>query len=150
VRFLHSTSRRFLGDQLSRRAKSPGSATPGIALARQLQGRHLPQIQRQHRPSSVHHELQGSHRIVRRGRCHYGQVLHHRTRRPGLDLVHQVTATVHRVLERASRQVLAQLSRVPTRYRRPGRVIPLQAAGKGNPSRVLQEIPDAQIATAIS
>jgi hypothetical protein len=59
-------------------------------------------------------------------------------------------STVHQVLERASRQIPPQLPRVPTRHRRSGRVIPLQAAGKGNPPRILQKIPDAQIATAIS
>jgi hypothetical protein len=122
ARPLHSNSCRFLGDQLSRRAKSSGSAAPSITLDRKLQGRYLPQIQRQHRPGSVHHELLGRRRIIRRGRCHHGQVLHHHTRRPDLDLVHQVTTTVHRVLERASRQIPAQLSRVPTRHRRPSRV----------------------------
>jgi hypothetical protein len=91
----HPTSHSFLGDQLPRRVKPPGSTTPSIALARQLQGRHLPQIQWQYRPGSVHHELLGSRRIVRRGRRHNGQILHHHTRRPDLDLVHQVTATVH-------------------------------------------------------
>jgi hypothetical protein len=67
ARPLHPIRRSFPGDQLSRRVKPLGSATPGIALARQLQSRHLLQIQQQHRPGSVHHELPGSHRIDRRG-----------------------------------------------------------------------------------
>jgi hypothetical protein len=79
VQPFHPTSHSFLGDQLSRRAKPPSSTTLGITMARQLQGRRLPQIQRQYRPGSVHHELPGSRRIVRRGRRHNGQILHHRT-----------------------------------------------------------------------
>jgi hypothetical protein len=47
-------------------------------MARQLQGWDLPQIQRQHRPSTIHHELSSRRRIIRRGRRHNGQVLHHR------------------------------------------------------------------------
>jgi hypothetical protein len=43
-------------------------------MARQFQGRGLPQVQRQHRPSTVYHELSGRCRIVRRGRLHDGQV----------------------------------------------------------------------------
>jgi hypothetical protein len=98
-----SPSCRFPGYQLSRRAKSSGSAAPSITLACQLQGWCLPQIQRQHRPGSVHHELPSRHCIVRRGRRHYGQVLHHHTRRPGLNLVYQATTTINRVLEGTSR-----------------------------------------------
>jgi hypothetical protein len=59
-------------------------------MARQPQGRDLPQVQRQHRPSTIHHELSSRRRIIRRGRRHNGQVLHHRPRGSGLDLVHQV------------------------------------------------------------
>jgi hypothetical protein len=141
---------RISGNQLSRRAKSSVSVAPSITLGYQFQGRCLPQIQRQYRPGSVHHELPSCRCIVRRGRRHYGQVLHHRTRRPSLNLVYQVTATVNRVLEGTSRQVPAQFPRISGRHRCTGLVIPLQAAGKGNPSRILQKIPDAQIATAIS
>jgi hypothetical protein len=112
---------------------------PGLPTS----GSVLPQIQWQHRPSSVHHELPSRRCIVRMGRRHHGEVLHHRTRRTGLDLVYQVTATVDRVLERASRQIPAQFPRIPARHRCTGRVIPLQAAGKENPSRILQKIPDA-------
>jgi hypothetical protein len=39
----------------------PGSAAPSITMAHQLQGRGIPQVQRQHRPSTIHHELP-SHR----------------------------------------------------------------------------------------
>jgi hypothetical protein len=52
-------------------------------MARQFQGRGLPQVQQQHRPSTVYHELSSRCRIVRRGRRHDGQVLHHCPRRPG-------------------------------------------------------------------
>jgi hypothetical protein len=140
---LHSPSCRFPGNPLSRRVKSSGSAAPSITLACQLLGRCLPQIQRQHRPRSVHHELPSCRCIVRRERRHYGHVLHHRTRRPDLNLVYQATATINRVLEGTSRQVPAQFPRIPARHKRTGRVIPLQVAGKGNHSRILQKIPDA-------
>jgi hypothetical protein len=59
-------------------------------MARQFQGRGLPQVQRQHRPSTLYHELSSRCRIVRRGRRHDGQVLHHCPRRPSPNLVHQV------------------------------------------------------------
>jgi hypothetical protein len=59
-------------------------------MARQLQGRDLSQVQRQHRPSTVYHELSGRRCIIRRGQHHDGQVIHHRTRRLGPHLVHQV------------------------------------------------------------
>jgi hypothetical protein len=53
-------------------------------MARQLQGRGLPQVQWQHQPSTVYHELSSRYCIVRRGRRHDGQVLHHRPRRSAL------------------------------------------------------------------
>jgi hypothetical protein len=59
-------------------------------MARQLQGRDLPQVQRQHRPSTIHHELSSRRHIIQRRRRHNGQVFHHRPRGSGLDLVHQV------------------------------------------------------------
>jgi hypothetical protein len=68
---------------------------------------------------------------------------------PGLDLVHQVAAIVHRLLERTPRQVSAQLPRVPTRYRRLGRAITLQAAREGSPPGVLPQVPNSQVTTAI-
>jgi hypothetical protein len=59
-------------------------------VARQLQGRDLPQVQRQRRPNTIHHELPSRCRIIQRGGRHNGQVFHHRPRGSGLDLVHQV------------------------------------------------------------
>jgi hypothetical protein len=118
-------------------------------VACQLQGRDLPKVQRQHRPSTIHHELPSHRRIVRRGRRHNGQVFHHRPRGSGLDLVHQVAAIVHRLLERTPGQVSAQLPRVPTRYRRFGRAITLQAAREGNSMGVLPQVPDSQVTTTI-
>jgi hypothetical protein len=41
-------------------------------MARQFQGRGLPQVQQQHRPSTVYHELSSRCRIIRRGRRHDG------------------------------------------------------------------------------
>jgi hypothetical protein len=130
----HPPSCRFLGNQLPRRAKSSGSTAQSVTLASQLQGRHLPPIQRQHRPGSVHHELLSHRCIIRRGRRHHGQVFHHRTRRPSPNLVYQATATFNRDVEGASRQVPTEFPRIPTRHRCIGRVITLQAAREGNPS----------------
>jgi hypothetical protein len=81
-------------------------------MARQLQGRDLPLVQRQHRPSTVHHELSSRCRIIRRGRRHDGQVLYHRPRRSGPNLVHHVAPIVHRLLEKSLGQISAQLPRV--------------------------------------
>jgi hypothetical protein len=117
-------------------------------MARQLQGRGIPQVQQQHRPSTIHHELPSRRHIIRRGRRHNGQVFHHCPRRPGLDLVHQVATTVHRLLERTPRQVSAKLSRVPARHRCFGRAITLQIAREGNPTGVLPQVPDSQVPTA--
>jgi hypothetical protein len=103
-------------------------------MARQLQGRDLPQVQRQHRPSTVHHELSSRCRIIRRGRRHDGQVLHHLPRRSGPDLVHQVAPIVHRLLEKSLRQISTQLPRVPPRHRCLARTVTLQAAGERNPT----------------
>jgi hypothetical protein len=89
-------------------------------MAHQLQGGDLSQVQRQHRPSTVYHELSGRRCIIRRGRRHDGQVIHHRPRRPGPHLVHQVATTVHRLLEKSAGQIPAQLPRVPPRHRRLG------------------------------
>jgi hypothetical protein len=127
---------------------APGAATPSVTIARQLQSRDLPQVQRQHRPSTIHHELSSRHHIIRRGRRHNGQVLHHRPRGPSLDLVHQVAPIVHRLLEKSPRQVSAQLPRVPPRHRCLGRAVTLQTAGEGNPTGVLPQVPDSQVTTA--
>jgi hypothetical protein len=135
-------SRRFRGNQLSRQVKSSGSAAPSVNLASQLQGRYLLQIQRQHQPRSVHHELPSHRCIIQRRRHHYGQVLHHRARRPILNLVYQATATIDRVLQGTSRQVPTQFLGIPARHKCIGQVIPLQAARKGNPSLILQKISD--------
>ena len=75
-------------------------------MARQLQGRDLPQVQWQHRPNTVHHELSSPRRIIRRGQRHDGQVFHHRPRGPGPNLVHQVAPVVHRLLEKSPGQIL--------------------------------------------
>jgi hypothetical protein len=128
--------------------EAPGSATPSVTMARQLQGRDLPQVQRQHRPSTIHHELSSRCRIIRRRRRHNGQVFHHRPRGSSLDLVHQVAPTVHQLLERTLRQVSAQLSRVPTRHRCFGQAITLQTAREGNPTGVLPQVPDSQVTAA--
>jgi hypothetical protein len=117
-------------------------------MAHQLQGRDLPQVQRQHRPSTIHHELSSHRRIIRRGRRHNGQVFHHHPRGSGLDLVHQVSPIIHRLLEKSLRQVSAQLPRVPTRHRCLGRAITLQTAREGNPTGVLPQVPDSQVTTA--
>jgi hypothetical protein len=117
-------------------------------MARQPQGRDLPQVQRQHRPNTIHHELSSRHRIIWRGRCHNDQVFHHRPRGSSLDLVHQVAPIVHRLLERTLRQVSAQLPRVPTRHQCIGRAITLQTAREGNPTGVLPQVPDSQVTTA--
>jgi hypothetical protein len=45
------------------------------------------------RPGPIHHELPSCRCIIQRGRRHHGQILHHRTRRPSPNLVHQATAT---------------------------------------------------------
>jgi hypothetical protein len=76
-------------------------------MARQLQGRDLPQIQRQHRPNTIHHELSSRCCIIWRVRHHKGQVLHHRPQRSGLNLVHQVAPIIHRLLEKSPGQVSA-------------------------------------------
>jgi hypothetical protein len=117
-------------------------------MARKLQGRDLPQVQRQHRPSTIHHELSSHRCIIRRRRRHNVQVRHHRPRGSDLDLVHQVAPTVHRLLERTPRQVSAQLSRVLTRHRCFGRAITLQTAREGNHTGVLPQVPDSQVTTA--
>jgi hypothetical protein len=117
-------------------------------MACQLQGRDLSQVQRQHRPSTIHHELSSRCRIIWRGRHHNGQVFHHRPRGSGLDLVHQVAPIVHRLLERTLRQVSAQLPRVPTRHRCICRAITLQTAREENPMGVLPQVPDSQVTTA--
>jgi hypothetical protein len=117
-------------------------------MACQLQGRDLPQVQRQHRPSTIHHELSSHCRIIQRGRRHNGQVFRHRPRRSGLDLVYQVAPIVHRLLEKSPRQVSAQLPRVPTRHRCLGRAITLQTAREGKPTVVLPQVPDSQVTTA--
>jgi hypothetical protein len=85
-------------------------------MPRQLQGRGLPQVQWQHRPSTVYHELSSRCCIGRRGRRHDGQVLHHRPQRPGPNLVHQVAPAVYRLLEKSPGQISAQLPRVPPRH----------------------------------
>ena len=87
-------------------------------MARQLQGRDLPQVQRQHRPSTVHHELSSHYHIIWGGRRHDGQVLHHCPQGSGPNLVHQVASVVHRLLEKSPGQISAQLPRVPPRHRR--------------------------------
>jgi hypothetical protein len=117
-------------------------------MAHQLQGRGLPQVQRQHRPSTVHYELSSRCRIIRRGRRHDGQVLHHRPRGSGPNLVHQVAPAIHRLLEKSLGQISAQLPGVPPRYRRLGRTVTLQAAGEKNPMGVLPQVPDSQVTTA--
>ncbi len=63
---------------------------------------------------------QSSRSIVRRGRRHDGQVLHHCPRRPGPNLVHQADPAVYRLLEKSPGQISAQLPRVPPRHRRLG------------------------------
>jgi hypothetical protein len=80
-------------------------------MARQFQGRGLPQVQRQHRPNTVYHELSSRCHIVRRGRLHDGQVLHHCPRRPDPNLVHQVAPALYRLLEKSPGQIPAQLPR---------------------------------------
>jgi hypothetical protein len=117
-------------------------------MARQLQGRGLPHVQRQHRPSTVHYELSSRCRIIRRGRCHDGQVLHHCPRGSGPNLVHQVAFVVHRLLEKSLRQISAQLPRVPPIYRRLGQTVTLQAAEERNPAGVLPQVPDPEVKTA--
>jgi hypothetical protein len=117
-------------------------------MARQFQGRGLPQVQRQHRPNIVYHELSGRCRIVRRGRLHDGQVLHHCPRRPGPNLVHQVAPAVYRLLEKSSGQIPAQLPRVPPRHRCLGRTVTLQATRERNSAGVLPQVPDPQVTTA--
>jgi hypothetical protein len=118
-------------------------------VARQLQGRDLPQVQRQHRPGTIHHELPSRRRIIRRGRRHNGQVFYHRPRGSGLNLVHQVAPIVHRLLERTPRQVSTQLPRILTRYRCLGRAITLQTAREGNPTGVLPQVPNSQVTIAL-
>jgi hypothetical protein len=117
-------------------------------VARQLQGRDLPQVQRQHRPSSIYYELPSRRRIIWRGRRHNGQVFYHRPRESGLDLVHQVAPTVHRLLERTLRQVSTQLPRISTRHRCFGRAITLQTAREGNPMGVLPKVSNSQVTIA--
>jgi hypothetical protein len=116
-------------------------------MAHQLQGKDLPQVQRQHRPSTVHHELSSRCRIIQRRRCHDGQVLHHRPRRSDPNLVHQVAPVVHRLLEKSPGQISAQLPRVPPRHRCLGQTVTLQATGERNPARVLPQVPDSQVTT---
>jgi hypothetical protein len=89
------TGRAISRGQLPRRAKSPGATSASYTLACQLPGRDLSQVQRQHGPSTVHHELSDRRCIFRRGRRHNGQVFYHRPRRPSSHLVHQVAPAVH-------------------------------------------------------
>jgi hypothetical protein len=89
------TRRAIPRGQLPQRAKSPGTTPASDTLACQLPGRDLSQIQRQHGPSTVHHELPGRRCIFRKGRRHDGQVFHHRPRRPSSHLVHQITPAIH-------------------------------------------------------
>ena len=117
-------------------------------MARQLQGGDLPQVQRQDRPSTVHHELSSRCRIIRRGQHHDGQVLHHHPRGSGPNLVHQVAPVVHRLLEKSPGQISAQLPRVPPRHRCHGRTVTLQATGERNSAGVLPQVPDSQVTTA--
>jgi hypothetical protein len=107
-----------------------------------------PQVQRQHSPSTVYHELSSRRCIIRRGRRHDGQVIHHRPRRPSPHLVHQVAPAVHRLLEKSPGQIPAQLPRVPPRHRRLGRTFTLQAAGKRNSVGVLPQVSDSQVTAA--
>ena len=53
-------------------------------MARQLQGRDLPQVQRSTDPAQYIMSYQSRRRIIRRGRRHNGQVFYHRPRGSGL------------------------------------------------------------------
>jgi hypothetical protein len=117
-------------------------------MTRQLQGKGLSQVQRQHRPNTIHYELSSRCRIIRRGRRHDGQFLHHCPQGSGPNLVHQVASVVHRLLEKSPGQISAQLPGVPPKYRRLGRIVTLQATGEGNLAGVLPQIPDPQVTTA--
>jgi hypothetical protein len=68
----------------------------------------------------IYHELSSCRCIIRRGRRHDGQVIHHRPRRPSPHLVHQVAPVVHRLLEKFPGQFPTQLPRVLPRHRRLG------------------------------
>jgi hypothetical protein len=143
-----SPSSRFPGNQLPRRAKSAHSASPSVTLACQLQGWHLPQIQREPRPGPIHHELPSHRCVIRWGRRHQGQILYHRTRRTSPNLVYLAIATFNQIVEGTSRQVPTEFLRIQATHRCIGRAITLQATGEGDSLRILQNVPHAQVAIA--
>jgi hypothetical protein len=63
-------------------------------------------------------------------------------------MVHQIAPVVYRLLEKSLGQISAQLPRVPTRHRRLGRTVTLQADGKRDSVGVLSQVPDPQVTTA--